>query len=591
MSAAKWHQAGVSRGSPPIFEVGDVVEAVVYDDAGNTQGTLLLGVLETLATHKKGPVVAAMFLAASDMYYHWWMNEGPNAPNKDRGLYHLCAEPAQGCTPSRKHPHMIHSDKYRVLGPDEVTTKRVSWLKDKTIKEAFDFCYKKFQGVAGSGPKQKAPGEGPRTDAEAKWADGDHSPAGDADAGEETASDEADSLEEGMKAKILKLKQELKKAEDDAADHRTRKRKKKKGDPRKGRSSRGHGVPRRSDPGEPVKKRRKSKSPGGDSPRKDKRSKKRRSRSGSKEKKRDVGAKRRRRKSESCETSPDDNSSRDGELFKSKKPEVVKGRSKERDRGPFGGGPPVRFASDSEDSSGDEGSVFRKGSTTSTRSSQQRLLSYTNKYPGRLACRLLQKMETACARGVVGPENTGVNRTPVVAMHHIITVLLPSLGQKAGLRSTRELKTLGAIMDHLAAGAPSKAADVVCQRIKAVERATHEAHWGAAQFLELLPPENSLLLERDEDLFLTKEFLLEQKIRQYDKGTDRRDGGGKGKAKGAKGKTKDKGKSDRGVWDKNEGPAKKAETKWRRRWRNRHPRGRGELFTGLMSGESLYEPF
>jgi hypothetical protein len=146
-------------------------------------------------------------------------------------------------------------------------------------------------------------------------------------------------------------------------------------------------------------------------------------------------------------------------------------------------------------------------------------------------------------------------------MHHIITVLLPSLGQKAGLRSTRELKTLGAIMDHLAAGAPSKAADVVCQRIKAVERATHEAHWGAAQFLELLPPENSLLLERDEDLFLTKEFLLEQKIRQYDKGTDRRDGGGKGKAKGAKGKTKDKGKSDRGVWDKNEGPAKKAETK------------------------------
>jgi hypothetical protein len=171
-------------------------------------------------------------------------------------------------------------------------------------------------------------------------------------------------------------------------------------------------------------------------------------------------------------------------------------------------------------------------------------------------------METACARGVVGPESTEANRTPVVAMHHIITVLLPSLGQKAGLRSTRELKTLGGILDHLAAGAPSKAADVVCQRIKAVERATHESHWGAAQFLELLPPENSLLLERDEELFLTKEYLLDQKLRQYDRGNDRREGGGgKGKAKGAKGKTKEKGKSDRGVWDKNEGPAKKAEAK------------------------------
>ena len=566
MSASKWHQAGVSRGSAPIFNAGDILEILVYDDAGNPQGTLLVGVLEKVAEHKGGPVVAAMFLAASDVYYHWWMNDGPNAPNKDRGHYHLCAAETSTCPPARKYKDMIHSDKYRVFEPGAVTSKRVSWLKDKTLKEGFEFCLKKFQGVLGAGPSSRAKAGTPRTEAEATWADaGDPSDEGEND-DEESRSEADDSMDESMKAKIEKLKLELKKAEEDAAAHKSKKKEKHRGDPHRRRKSKGDREERGRDPEKLVKKkkktRRRSKSPGRDEPKKEKKSKKKRSRSGSRRRKSDPGAKKARRESESKDETSGETTSRDGELFKSKKPEAARSRSKEKDRGPFGGGPPVKFASDSDDSSGDEGSVFRKGSTTSTRSSQQRLLSYTSKHPGRLACRLLQKMETACARGVVGPESTEANRTPVVAMHHIITVLLPSLGQKAGLRSTRELKTLGAILDHLAAGAPSKAADVVCQRIKAVERATHESHWGAAQFLELLPPENSLLLERDEELFLTKEYLLDQKLRQYDRGNDRREGGGgKGKAKGAKGKTKEKGKSDRGVWDKNEGPAKKAEAK------------------------------
>lgn len=100
-------------------------------------------------------------------------------------------------------------------------------------------------------------------------------------------------------------------------------------------------------------------------------------------------------------------------------------------------------------------------------------------------------------------------------------------------------------MDQLAVGSPSKAADIVCQRIKAVERASHEGHWGSAQFLKLLPPENSMLLGRDEEMFVTKEYLLDQKLKSYDRPPGRGEGGGKGKAKGAKGKTKEKG--DRGL--------------------------------------------
>ena len=172
-------------------------------------------------------------------------------------------------------------------------------------------------------------------------------------------------------------------------------------------------------------------------------------------------------------------------------------------------------------------------------------------------------MEQATARGVEGPNRAEGNRTPAVAMNHVLTILLPSLGQKAGLRSTRELKTLGSILDLLAKGAPSKAADVVAQRIKAVERASHESHWGSAQFLELLPPENSMLLDKDEEMFVAKEYLLEQKLRDYDRrGGQRREvTEGKGKSKGAKGKTKDRDKGDRGTWDKTEKPNKKPESK------------------------------
>lgn len=218
----------------------------------------------------------------------------------------------------------------------------------------------------------------------------------------------------------------------------------------------------------------------------------------------------------------------------------------------------MKFADADDESSGSE-SVFHKGLTATVKSSQQRLLAYTSRYPGRLASRLLLKMQTATARDAVGPSSTRSGRTPPVAMHHILTVLLPNLGAKAGLRSARELKTLGSIMDQLAAGSPSKAADIVCQRIKAVERASHEGHWGAAQFLELLPPENTMLLGRDEEMFVTKEYLLDQKLKSYDRQPARGEGGGKGKAKGAKGKSKEKG--DKGAWDKTDKGTKKPESK------------------------------
>eukprot|EP00435_Cladocopium_sp_Y103_P071316 s228_g37.t1 len=525
-----WFKAGSSRGSPPTIAPGELAELVVYDDAGNEQGSVLVGMLEDLGKHKDGRIIAAMFLAASDVYYHWWMNEGPNAPQKDRGAYHLCSVPAAKCPGSKKHPTMVHSDKYRVLGSGPVTSQKVPWLKDKALREGFEFCLKKFHGVMG-GPEAELREAGsamkrPR----AAWADkpdpseeGDTPGEGDSDEEDETSSED-----EAMAAKIKKLRKELKKAEDDAAAGKKRRKGMKKTRAPAIKDKKPKAKQKKRDKDDPSKKEKKK---GKDAKKKKKKSREADSEDEESATRPGPSKAKKKRKTASGSDEDDDSEGSDGDLFGVKA--VDKGATKvtEGDRGPFGGGPPVK------------------------------LLAYTNRYPGRLASRMLLKMEQAVARGTVGPMVGEGRRTPPVALNHILTVLLPSLGQKAGLRSTRELKTLGTILDQLASGAPSRAADTVTQRIKAVERATHEGHWGSAQHLELLAPENSMLIDKDEEMFVTREFLLEQRLKQYDRPGPRRDGDGKGKSKGAKGKTKDGTKGDRPNWDKTDKGPKKPEAK------------------------------
>lgn len=199
----------------------------------------------------------------------------------------------------------------------------------------------------------------------------------------------------------------------------------------------------------------------------------------------------------------------------------------------------------SSESDSSEDSVFREAPASSTTlSGQQKLTRYSQRYPGRLASRLLLKMKEGAARELVGANNEE-GSTPPLASHFILTVLLPQLGAKASLRTQRELRTLGKSLDLLARGETGQCADLLGQRIKALERASTEGHWQCAQFLELLPPDNTSLLERDEEVYLTREFLLEQKVRRYDKTKfpPIPPGGKKGGEKGEKGKGK--GKNDK----------------------------------------------
>ena len=79
----------------------------------------------------------------------------------------------------------------------------------------------------------------------------------------------------------------------------------------------------------------------------------------------------------------------------------------------------------------------------------------------------------------------------------LMTVLTPQMGTRL---NHRELKTICTVIDMLAPKQPAQAADVLFQRVKSLVKATKDGHWNSAQFLELLSPESSSLLERAEEV-------------------------------------------------------------------------------------------
>ena len=245
----------------------------------------------------------------------------------------------------------------------------------------------------------------------------------------------------------------------------------------------------------------------------------------------------------------------DGEdqLFESKKP-ATKGDQlypRKGYRGPFGSGMPVAFAEEDTSGSEDDGSVFREAPAQPAKSGQLALMAYSHRHPGRLAARMLLKMRDEVSMGSAGANLDLKNKTPATGVQYLLQILMPQMGSKANIRTQREMRTLMVILDLLAKNSPGRAADVVAQRVKALERATSDGAWASAQFLELIPSESSSLLDRDEQVYLSKEALLEQKLRQGEKPAWRQERPGKkgekGKGRGQKG-TEDqagKGKKDK----------------------------------------------
>ena len=106
----------------------------------------------------------------------------------------------------------------------------------------------------------------------------------------------------------------------------------------------------------------------------------------------------------------------------------------------------------------------------------------------------------------------------------------------------RECRTLCAALDLMATKQQGAAADLLTQRLKAVEKAIVDRHWERAQWSELLPPEGATLMDREEDQMNAKEEELQWRLRgkgwkgwqgwpDQGKGKDKKEKGAKGKGK------------------------------------------------------------
>ena len=134
-----------------------------------------------------------------------------------------------------------------------------------------------------------------------------------------------------------------------------------------------------------------------------------------------------------------------------------------------------------------------------------------------------------------------------MASAYYLNVFVPLYKDRIAAPRMRELRHWCRVLDHVAKDEFGNAADVIAQRIKAVEKAFVDNSWTQATHLELIEPDGATLLDKSEDLMLVREAELELKVR----GPARApwyDGKGKGKkgqgkdyqwGKGKKGKSKE----------------------------------------------------
>ena len=214
------------------------------------------------------------------------------------------------------------------------------------------------------------------------------------DPGVEASEDEEeDPGKEGLKAKLLKARDEVKKLEREltgkkvstkAAGSKDKKEKVKKKKP--------------TPEGKEKKKRKRAKESPSSGGEKKKKKKKKASRADDEAAKEARMAKGKKKAIDESSSSSDDED--EGLFGECPEEKVTAGAKKGRcDRGPFGGGDLVRFQGES---SSELEAVFREAPAVPKASNQLKLMQYAKRTPGRLASRLLLKMQVEGAQGAAG---------------------------------------------------------------------------------------------------------------------------------------------------------------------------------------------
>ena len=103
--------------------------------------------------------------------------------------------------------------------------------------------------------------------------------------------------------------------------------------------------------------------------------------------------------------------------------------------------------------------------------------------PGALFARGMQEIRKWCAQreGASGDQDAAIVMKYINSIWHGAHPV-----SEMGVRSTREMKTIGSALDALLSGELAEVGDVLMQRLKALVQSHKDGHWQVAQHLELV---------------------------------------------------------------------------------------------------------
>ena len=99
-----------------------------------------------------------------------------------------------------------------------------------------------------------------------------------------------------------------------------------------------------------------------------------------------------------------------------------------------------------------------------------------------------------------------------IVLTYLLGALMPG-SPEIGNRNLRDMKTLARALDELLRGHVLQAADVLIQRLVAVEHASTEGSWNMSKFIELVPESNITAMPETERSMIAKLQHAEAKLR------------------------------------------------------------------------------
>jgi len=97
---------------------------------------------------------------------------------------------------------------------------------------------------------------------------------------------------------------------------------------------------------------------------------------------------------------------------------------------------------------------------------------------------------------------------------YFLAIMTPHMRDKWTPRTQRELKVSTTLLDLMVNGQGPEAADILAQRIKALEKSVSDGNqWRKARHLELVEGEDSALVDQGEEDMMLREAEREDKLR------------------------------------------------------------------------------